>query len=331
MKRTLLLILCSLAAQVSQAGDIPEYVEYWAPGVSLEKGWKDVDKLLTPEADDSSLCWAAAASNVISWWQDYNASHLINHKDGIPQGEQSIFNAFNNAFKNGGLGGYAGLRWFMDGGSDLFSMEVYEGWTLADVYMDPARTEQGGYYNGIVSNIVSTIDGGSQLITDDLGFLTLDVVQLADFTNQLIDAITSGGVTLGITGNAGTSGVYGHAITLWGVKVNTETNLIESMWVTDSDDKVTYGEDLELFELVCTPTTKTKQVYGGAEKTYQAYAIEDTLTDREKRWYAGKDGYNEYIDSFGFLKANVQWSVPEPATSTLSLLALASLAARRRK
>lgn len=328
MKRTLLttalFLTCSLVS-------LAQTIDIWAPGVSFEKGWKDVDKLLTDEAGDSSLCWAAAASNVMSWWQEQNASHLANYKEGIPQGEQAIFDAFNNAFYNKGFDGYAGLRWFMDGASEIMDQEVGEGVTVGDVYLDPDGTEQGGYYNGIVADIVSTMGAGSQLITDDYGFLVLDVVSLADFTKQLVDAVTSGGVTLGITGGEGTAKVYGHAITLWGVTLNTETNLIKSMWVTDSDDKVTYGEDLELFELVCTPTTKSKYVGEEGYKEYQVYAIEDTLFDREKRWYAGKDGYNEYVDSFGFLKANVQWSVPEPATGSLSLLALAGLPARRRR
>lgn len=332
MKKTLFVLACCLISQLAQAAEDSKYVEIWAPGLGDDhSGWKDVNKVMTEDeiTGDSHLCWAAAASNVISWWQDQNASYLAGSKAGIPQGEDEIFAAFNKAFKNVGFDGYWGLRWFMDGASEELNEESVYGGTAADMYMDPNPDNRpGGFYNGIVADIVSTMDGGMQVIYDDYGVFATEVVDIDVFTNQLVNAITSGAVTLGMTGAEGTADVFGHAITLWGIKLNTETGLIESMWVTDSDDLVTHGEDLGLFELICTPTAKQQYLDGGYED-YKVYAIEDTLT--ENRWYAGKAGYNEYIDSFGFLKANVQWSVPEPATGTLSLLALAGLAARRRR
>lgn len=334
MKKTLLILACCLISHLAQAAEDSKYVEIWAPGLGDDdhSGWKDVNKVMTKDeiTGDSQLCWAAAASNVISWWQDQNASYLAGSNAGIPQGEDEIFAAFNKAFLNKGFDSYWGLRWFMDGASEELNEESVIGATAADIYMDPNLDNRpGGFYNGIVADIVSTMDGGLQVITDDYGFLVTDVVDIDVFTDQLVDAITSGAVTLGMTGGEGTADVFGHAITLWGIKLNTETGLIESMWVTDSDDLVTHGENLGLFELICTPTTKNQKL-GGGSKDYKVYAIEDTLTEG-KRWYAGADGYNEYIDSFAVLRANVQWTVPEPATGTLGLLALAGLAARRRR
>lgn len=343
MKKTLLILACCLISHLAQAAEDSKYVEYWVPGVSRESGWKDVNKQMTEDdyeheiyTGDSRLCWAAAASNVGAWWQDYNASHLVNYQDGIPQGEQNIFNAFNNAFINDGFHEYWGLRWFMDGAPEMY--EPYDPAvpedTPASWIMDPARTQNGGYYNGIVADLVSTsvVQGEMQIVMDEeYGLFVMDVLPLADFSDLLVNAVISGGVALGIVGEVPDEGPYGHAITLWGVKVNKDTNLIESMWVTDSDDLVTFEQDLELFELKCYPTKKTQEIYTGEEREYQVYSFEDTLPEGGKRWYAGADGYNEYIDSFAVLRANVQWTVPEPATGTLGLLALAGLAARRRR
>lgn len=324
-------MLCSALALSSLAqADVYEMI--WAPGVSLEKGWKDVNKVMDEDdfTGDSSLCWAASASNILAWWQEQNASHLKNHQAGIPQGEEAIFEAFNNAFYNVGIDGYTGLRWFMDGGSEIFAMEVDEGYTMAEACLDPKGTAPGGYYNGVVEDIVSTMGAGSPVVTDDVPpWIALGVLSLQEFTSQLVDAVTNGAVSLGIYGT-GPGGLFGHAITLWGVNLNKTTGLVESMWVTDSDDLKTFGEDLKLFELKCSSDTK-KVLLDDGYHDYEVYAIEDTLPEDGKRWYGGKDMYNEYIDSFGFLKANVQWVVPEPATGTLGLLALAALAARRRR
>lgn len=326
MKKTLFVLACCLVSPLAQSA---EYEEHWVPGVDINNGWKDVNKEMTEDSitGDSSLCWAAAASNVLSWWQDYNADHLANHKEGIPQGEGPIFSTYNDGWRNVGFDGYWGLRWFMDGAPELYTMEIYEGRTVSDVYMDPDSLVKGGFYNDVVSDITSTatMNGASQLVTDEFGFLVEDVIQLADFTSELVSAVSTGGVTLGITGTVPGKGDFGHAITLWGVKVNKNSGLIETMWVTDSDDLITYGEDLDLIELTCKPVTKQQMVGDGVYKDYQVYSI----VEKEGRWYSGE--YNEYVDSFGWLSATVQWTVPEPATGTLGLVALAGLAARRRR
>lgn len=325
MKKTLL----SLLAMVPLAASA---TQYWVPGVSLENhAWKDVDKLMTDDhkTGDSVLCWAAAASNVVAWWQDYNAGHLVNHKAGIPQGEQALFNAINDAFVNTGADGYLGLSWFMDGASDMLNEVWYEDEeigtvTLGDMILDSDRTEQGGYYNGIVQDITSSMSYHTQFICDEeTGFIVEGVLTLEQFTQELVDAVSTGGVVLGLSARYGD-----HAITLWGVDVDDDTHQITRMWVTDSDDKnsAVFKTDLDLIELICSPVRKTRDMGEGFEPLeYDAYSI----VEKEGRWYTGDQ--NEYIDSFSTLRANVQWTVPEPATGTLGLMALAGLAARRRR
>ena len=330
MKKTLL----SLLAMVPLAASA---TEYWVPGVTLENhAWKDVDKEMTEDdwdqeifTGDSVLCWAAAASNVVAWWQDYNADHLVNHKEGIPQGEQALFNAINDAFINTGADGYLGLSWFMDGATDMLNEPWYVDeesgavTTLGDIILAPGRTEEGGYYNGIVQDITSTMSYESQLIRDEeTGMKIEGVLTLTEFTQKIVDAVSTGGVVLGLSADYGD-----HAITLWGVDVDDDTHQITRMWVTDSDDKnsAVFKTDLDLIELICTPTSKHRDLGYGQFLDYDAYSI----VAKDGLWYTGDQ--NEYIDSFSWLSATVQWTVPEPATGTLGLVALAALAARRRR
>lgn len=42
----------------------------FAEGVTTEKGWYDVNKVGRGENGDINMCWAAAASNILQWWQD---------------------------------------------------------------------------------------------------------------------------------------------------------------------------------------------------------------------------------------------------------------------
>lgn len=67
MKKTLTLIALLGIALFPASG--AESNQHWAVGVSESGGWYDADKTFNGDKD---LCWAAAASNVIAWWQDQN-------------------------------------------------------------------------------------------------------------------------------------------------------------------------------------------------------------------------------------------------------------------
>lgn len=331
---TALLVAFSLASHAQTS-------EHWVHGVTATSGWSDVNKSKASAYDeengwfnngpegDGYLCWAAAASNVISWWQVQSGNFLQNYPtEGIPQGKDAIFSAFNDGFTNKGFDSYWGLRWFMDGAKELYTMETdWEDVFVADIYIDPESTTKGGYYSEILPNVESLMDSFTQFTySDPYGVVVDDVVPLSVFTSNLVEAIDGGcGVTLGLQGQ---TYFGGHAITLWGVNVNEKTGYIDRMWVTDSDDFVSCKEgDLGLFELECTVVDKEKETANGL-KTYQVYEIRDLVGDQGGVWYHGQD---EYIDSFATLKMIPYQGVPEPTTGTLSLLALAGLCARRRR
>ena len=70
LSRTVFLLVTS--AIIAQADTV------WAPGVSSGSGSFDYEKVRGNEYynDDSGMCWAASASNIISWWQTQNAANL---------------------------------------------------------------------------------------------------------------------------------------------------------------------------------------------------------------------------------------------------------------
>lgn len=59
------LVLALAAVGCAQA----ETVTQWVDGVSQTYGWTDYNKNNVEDGDDF-MCWAAAASNVINWWQN---------------------------------------------------------------------------------------------------------------------------------------------------------------------------------------------------------------------------------------------------------------------
>jgi len=63
MKKKLLTVFCALFLVLGSAG-FSGATLYWLPGVNETSGWVDADKTWT---DDTLLCWAASASNLLAW------------------------------------------------------------------------------------------------------------------------------------------------------------------------------------------------------------------------------------------------------------------------
>ena len=60
----------SLLASLIAASALPAaaVTTIFAPGVTKESGWYDTNKAFTNQ--DSQLCWAATATNIVAWWLD---------------------------------------------------------------------------------------------------------------------------------------------------------------------------------------------------------------------------------------------------------------------
>ena len=137
-----------------------------------------------------------------------------------------------------------------------------------------------------------------------------------NLTDNILYAIQNGmGMAVGL---AADSGNLVHAVTLWGIEY-TETDGITRLWLTDSDDaQYGYNEDDGLFSV------------GVTQRNGKLYFDED-----DNDWYADVNAQGVYVNHLYALNpaAASDWGlpVPEPATATLSLMALAGLADRRRR
>lgn len=174
-------------------------------------------------------------------------------------------------------------------------------------YQEPDDAETSGMFTG-----------GDSAGTDENE--EIDSIVDVDFKEILKDsAISLGIISDEILPDDGSEPEEGlaHAITLWGVEY-TDGEL-SALYLTDSDDYENEGDTL--FTLSVKLNEEDNKIYFG---TY----------NEETGQYKSDYGINVYIGGIYALDTTVtkNWQlVPEPTTATLSLLALAALAARRRR
>ncbi|MGN0836700.1 MAG: IdeS/Mac family cysteine endopeptidase, partial [Akkermansia sp.] len=196
--------------------------------------------------DDSRLCWAAAAANLIQYWQDsYYTSHNAegalppDGKNGTsyqsPVGTQylAVYDAFVANFQNQGSQCSAGIDWWMKGTAAIdpaYQATLKEGADAAGYY--------SVLFDGLPSSCIVSLENqadAEHLLTDTLG--------------QVLSR-AGGALELGVSTAAGS----GHAISCWGYETNAAGELT-ALYVTDSDDQrygafkldVSKGEDGSLW------------------------------------------------------------------------------------
>ena len=324
-------VLCGFEANAETA-------TLWVSGVSADGGWYDVNKA-NPKAEDgdNKLCYAAAASNLIAWWQ---CRYRI--EENIPNTAESIWNAYKTASKED-VGGDVGaaVQWWLSG-VDFPESEADE---YRSVYSYSADNKSrlnkfdGYYYDQYnLSNYNETylIDSnGNDQYDEGVGRLRSYPEALDDFIYTLNE---STGVTAEVSNLPGSSDVltliengYGvalsiedegvgkdklaHAITLWGVDYDVESKAITALYLTDSDDEQ-YGKNMDgLFRVESSILEDGRIIFS-----------EYWGNHKGNIYVSGLYGINPAVsDSWGMLM------VPEPATATLGLLALTGLAVRRRR
>ncbi len=267
--------LCSAALLPTTQADI-----IWADGVDATSGWYDANKTHEDDApkdeydvaaSDDGMCYAAATSNLLAWWQDRHVAPA-----GTPQGIDNIWSTFvKNSTKISGSNAVNALTWWLTG-------------------TDPAGilNKHSGYYS-------SVIPAGTELYN----FLKKDlfIVKYAKPTSADIITMLTAGAPVALATSA-------HTLTLWGAEYDNDGK-ITKLFITDSDD-YTGKPDLLTVEPTITSRNDIKFTLDGKNFTIQnAFTINPEV------------GY-----SWGLTPI-----VPEPATATLSLMALAALAARRRR
>ncbi|MBQ7024313.1 MAG: IdeS/Mac family cysteine endopeptidase [Akkermansia sp.] len=313
-KFTLSAIISPILITLSHAAEV------WAPGVSWEGGWYDFNKYAkggvsngtsTYLKDDSLMCWAVSAANVIAWWQEQNniKSEYDYSTSIIPQGKD-VHQTFVAVFNDVGGNPAQAFQWWINGTKNGsidylplrtdFPDEDESSWTSIDgKTYSPNFFYSGGfltdtdYTSTPFYNIAADpVTIANTKLTPNEGSLTLQ-------NRAIVEALESGyALSLEVNTNDGTVGE--HAITLWGVEY-TEANgeiTLTKAYITDSDD---YYNGIVAAQVNGKGHLYGMQIDNGAYQITNANGMRTTVT------------------------------TPEPATVTLSLLAFCGLAARRRR
>ena len=309
------------AAAASSYDEVTGTGTVWAQGVSVNAdgtvvGWYDANKDDPYDGDvDDLMCYAACAANLIAWWQ--SGEYGKNLTSTAPRKLDAIWERYKESNVVPDMGGdpAAAINWWLSGVYSPASESDWKRYYAEKMkeYVPQTHTPFSGYYYdqyGLTSNDLSDLifdawiygewskDGGAEI----------------DFR-----AMFESGAGISLAIFADTSELA-HAITLWGVEY--ENGNLTKLWVTDSDDY--WVTEPSLFS--ATVETREGKIYiTGTD--YDMNETEDGTT-----WSYYGDGV--YIDTVYAIRAaaSANWQlVPEPATVTLSLLAFAGLAVRRRR
>lgn len=280
----------------------------WADGVSAEGGWYDANKTHEDDHDgnytypndstgkgartDDAMCYAAAAANILSWWQ---ARYEL--PDGIPtavngtDGKYSltgndIWSVFvQNSQIDGGLNTAQAMIWYLSGEAQYRTGDLYFPQT-SGYFTDyiPNNSVLYNYSNSTDEHFIQKYNGTAE-----------------NLIHILQDRKTPAALSLNAS----------HTITLWGAEL--EGNRVTHLYITDSDD---YNNVTELLTVDIIPGEDNSITFTLDNKNYTITTIY-TINP-------------EISDTWGLTRINIP-AIPEPATATLSLLALAALTTRRRR
>lgn len=323
------LLLFPLLALAAFSASATHAAQVWVDGVSAEQGWIDYEKAPTKGDGDDMLCWAASASNVIDYWQK---RYVV--PEGTPTGA-AIWERFKEAClpANGGedtAGNFLlAMQWWIGGDYPGKSLEddmedenqegYVESWmnnrAIAQHPQNniaiPYNPDFDGYYWDCFDNEYE----GENYINGKQAHL-FNFLHGFDSYSSIEDKILtelSAPMSLSI---ADTNKKLAHSITLWGLEY-TENEpgkvSIERIWITDSDDYTSQLREIAVYY----------------------YQYDDNIYLKD---YSNYPDYGDiYLTrAFGINTAESDtWDlirvVPEPASATLSLLALAGAVARRRR
>ncbi|MBP3302188.1 MAG: IdeS/Mac family cysteine endopeptidase [Opitutales bacterium] len=242
------LILCSFPG-ISHAAAV------WAPGVSEQGGWVDFNKTCTDSSNymaDMGMCWAASASNVITWWQTQNADKLTSaNKPTETYGIDTNWDIFRTVYNDVGGNPSTAYDWYINGvGTDQYGVPVYS--TSMDWSQEYDKETGTGYPTTLW-------DGG---FLKNVGVeSTAFTINSSDSFKNIVNAI-SDGYALSVSTRPG-DGSSAHAITLWGIEYTGTIDNPENIfaYITDSDNL--YGKDKLVKTTLAVKGTSLSIEYGG--------------------------------------------------------------------
>ena len=228
----------------------------FADGVTISSGWYDVNKKGAGDNGDINMCWAAAASNMIQWFQDRYKADGNSLPAGAVDGpgtkyygnfspyELALMEVYHDQWDNshGGNVEYA-IPWYFEG-------KLYGG-EFASNTAKPNTS--GGYWNSVWSSVLPNIYRGykSSLFPSQYpemytycyenywlwgaGSGLQGQERLLYVSNLIVEAFKHGMASLTVSLSADIMSLH-HAVTLWGYEIDNATGLITRIWITDSDD-----------------------------------------------------------------------------------------------
>lgn len=207
---------------------------YFAPGVTKESGWYDVNKKRDGMSDgDFQLCWAAAAANLVQWWLDRYKEAGYTLPAGAPDGkgasyEVAAFEKMKEAFGNDGCDINIGVHWYFTGEDRGVNISGFP-------HPVPGS---GGYFKDSFPSIKAEL-GGDSYCEEILGYYiwgggkSSNEDPLKIWSEIVKENILKGAIGMAI--KPGFSSL--HAVTLWGFDLD-ENGLISAIYMTDSDDQM---------------------------------------------------------------------------------------------
>ena len=338
---------------------------YWVDGITFNEageatgGWYDANKTpssangdngrywVTGAQGDESTCHAATAANLIAWWQNH---HKENIPQGVPTEAQEIWNTYkkHQIMDTSGQVSYS-FQWWLTGvqrpKNDEEAALTRDGYCGKDIGYESTD----GYYTPMIKEFatgqideISKADAGvSAMLSEFLDHTSYQqrnedgksVLEntFKDVCTDIMNAVTGGkGVALELV-----DGSASHALTLWGIETDAN-NEIFKLWLTDSDDSKTQYGGITAPDLFYVYVEENKK--GNMEITLHG----DRAWNDDYRYYDYSEESDRGLNGFVVngittidpnVSKNWTWSlmVPEPTTTTLSLLGLVALAARRRR
>ena len=228
----------------------------FADGVTISSGWYDVNKKGAGDNGDINMCWAAAASNMIQWFQDRYVAQGGTLPAGAIDGpgtkyygnfspyELALMEVYHDQWDNsrGGNVEYA-IPWYFEG-------KLYGG-EYASNTATPSTS--GGYWKSVWSSVEPYMYRGytSSLFPGQYpemytycyenywlwgqGSDLKGQERLKYVSDLIVEAFERGMASLTVSLSADIMSLH-HAVTLWGYEIDNATGLITRIWITDSDD-----------------------------------------------------------------------------------------------
>ena len=231
----------------------------FADGVTISSGWYDVNKKGAGDNGDINMCWAAAASNMIQWFQDrYVAQGGTLPADAIDGPgtkyygnfapyELALMELYHDGWNNN-KGGHVeqAIPWYFE--------NKLNGGEYASAGSQAVPLVDGGYWKSIWSDVEKYMYCGYDYFSYDT-FATAYTYtvcynnyylwgQGSDLKGQerlkyvsdlIVTAFEHGMASLTVSLSADIMSLH-HAVTIWGYEIDNATGLLTRVWLTDSDD-----------------------------------------------------------------------------------------------